>query len=181
MMATTFGEEFECNRCRRQSAQRVSDRVTEERRSISVTDDESTGDGCIIAVADAQAGFVAISVCGDGQPHSRRLGRHGDAELLHRAWAGGLDHDVGIGENFLQRVPPRRRRQGDLTRALGAIQSLEEKGVTVAETIGALERLHLGDVGACSSEQCPAQRSGPERRQIDHLDALERPNRRWVR
>ena len=62
----------------------------------------------------------------------------------------------------------------DQHRRLAGVDEVEERRRPVAGAVDASGRLDLDDVHAGLGEQLPAQRPGPQRRQVDHPEAAQR-------
>ena len=90
-----------------------------------------------------------------------------------RRRAGALDDDVGGGEQPAQRVA--LRVEIDCVGELSGVHPIEERRLAAPGAVRSARAFHLDDDGAGAGEQLPAQRAGPQRRQVGHQQPVDPP------
>jgi hypothetical protein len=157
------------HRARRfESAQRVSDRVAAEHRSVGGSADQPACDRGVVAECRA---LRLITIALDAQPDSSPPGGQVVGAQLapsQRCGAGALDDNVCGREQLPQRVVAEIDRIGELSE----VHPIEKSRLAAARAVGSARAFHLDDDGARASEQLSAERPRPQRRQIGHQQAV---------
>ena len=151
----------------------------QKQRPVGRPGDEPTGDRRVVTERHPHPSAPRTPVARDRQPHGAigRRSRRVDAELPERSRAGGLDDDVGLGDQAPQHRSLALVVEVEGDGFLAGVEQVVERGGAAARTVGALRALHLDDPGAGRREQVPGERSGPQRRQIGDEHVTEEAGR----
>ena len=126
--------------------------------------------------------------CGGRRPwaviesHTRRAPDGDRATASMPSWArarGRVDSITtsAVATSARRASMPARSPRSSEHRRLAGVDQVEERRRPVAGAVEASRRLDLDDVHAGLGEQLPAQRPGPQRRQVDHPEAAQRRQR----